>query len=224
MPFRHEYKQQINACDHWVLRKRLGALLQPDPFANEQGVYTIRSLYFDNFKDKALREKLDGVNRREKFRIRCYNQDDGLIRLEKKSKYNHLCEKQSAVLSREQTESLLAGDLGWMPQSNEPLVLELYSKMRAQLLKPRTLVHYQREAYIYPPGNVRITIDTDIRTGIFSTGLLEADTPLVQAGEALRILEIKYDRFLPAPVAALLQIGDRRAAAFSKYAACRLYG
>ena len=53
---------------------RQGAVMARDAHT-QQGVYRIRSLYFDNLADKALREKLDGVNGREKFRIRYYNGD-----------------------------------------------------------------------------------------------------------------------------------------------------
>ena len=50
------------------------------------GKYEIRSLYFDNMEDKALREKLDGISVREKYRLRMYNGDTSVIRLERKVK------------------------------------------------------------------------------------------------------------------------------------------
>ena len=84
MDFRHEWKHEINYTDLLVLRQRLQAVMQPDPHA-VGGSYFIRSLYFDNLADKALREKIDGVNRREKFRIRYYNRDTSLIHLEKRA-------------------------------------------------------------------------------------------------------------------------------------------
>ena len=85
MDLRHEWKHEISCCDRLVLRQRLSAVMQLDPHAID-GKYFIRSLYFDNGTDKALREKLDGVNIREKFRIRYYNHDISVIHLEKKSK------------------------------------------------------------------------------------------------------------------------------------------
>ena len=82
MDFRHEWKHEVNYCDMLALRQRLGAVMKRDPHALN-GKYYIRSLYFDNIYDKALREKLDGVNFREKFRIRYYNGDLSYIMLEK---------------------------------------------------------------------------------------------------------------------------------------------
>lgn len=54
--------------DFLTLRMRLAAVMQRDSHAVDEK-YEIRSLYFDTPSDRALREKLDGVNRREKFRI-----------------------------------------------------------------------------------------------------------------------------------------------------------
>ena len=83
--YRHEWKHEINFADLISIRQRLQAVARTDPHAKD-GKYFIRSLYFDNLYDKALREKIDGVNRREKFRIRYYNGDINLIHLEKKSR------------------------------------------------------------------------------------------------------------------------------------------
>ena len=77
------------------------------------GMYRIRSLYFDNPRDKALREKIDGAARREKFRLRCCNGDYSLILLEKKSKQDALGSKCAARLTPSQAQDLLAGERLW---------------------------------------------------------------------------------------------------------------
>lgn len=87
--YRHEWKHVLNTVDLLILRQRLRAVMESDPHAVD-GRYQIRSLYFDNEEDKALREKIDGVNMREKFRIRLYNCNAAVIHLEKKSKRNGL--------------------------------------------------------------------------------------------------------------------------------------
>jgi len=223
LDFRHEWKHEINARDLLILRQRLSAVLQPDPHAQD-GRYKIRSLYFDNAADSALREKLDGISSREKFRLRCYNGDSSLIHLEKKAKRGDLCHKDSVSLSRQETARLLAGDLGWMAEDQRPLLRELYSKMTLRGLQPKTLVDYVREPFVYGPGNVRVTLDYDIRSGLRCTDFLDPDCVTVPAGEAPIILEVKWDEFLPTIVRDLVQLGNRRSGAFSKYAACRIYG
>lgn len=222
MDFRHERKHEITYQDLLILRQRLRAVAYPDGHA-AGGRYFIRSLYFDTPSDKALQEKLNGVSQREKFRIRYYNGDTSLIHLEKKSKLGGLGNKQAAALSLEQAEAIIRGSLRWMPQSGEPLVRELYCKMRTQLLRPKTIVDYTREPYVYPPGNVRITLDYDIRTGLDRTDFLDPGVT-IPAGDAPITLEVKWDAFLPDIIRDAVQLEGRRVSAFFKYAQCRLYG
>ena len=223
MDFRHEWKHEINASDMIALRQRLRAVAKPDPHATD-GRYLVRSLYFDNLYDRALRDKLDGINRREKFRIRYYNGDTSLIHLEKKSKRNGLGAKEKAVLTAAETRAIADGDLDWMAMSDRPLVRELYRKMKAGGLRPKTIVDYTREPFVYPPGNVRVTLDYDIRTGLGCTDFLNPDCVTIPAGGAPVILEVKWDEFLPGIIRDAVQLSGRRVSSFSKYAQCRIYG
>ena len=175
-------------------------------------------------EDKALREKIDGVNCREKFRIRYYNGDLSLIRLEKKSKRNGLGTKVSVQLAAQEAQAIVNGELNWMGDSGRPLVQELYSKISSQGLRPRTIVDYTREPFVYAPGNVRVTLDYDIRTGLGCTDFLNPGCVTIPAGEPVTILEVKWDEFLPSVIRDAVQLEGRRAGAFSKYAACRIYG
>jgi len=223
MDYRHEWKHEISYSEMLAIRHRLRAVAKPDANAID-GKYLIRSLYFDNPADKALREKTDGVNMREKFRFRYYNGDASLIRLEKKSKRNGLCNKQSCNLSADEAQAIVDGNWGWMRDSGRPLAQELYSKMLSQGLRPKTIVEYTREPFVYGPGNVRVTLDYNIRTGLGCTDFLNLGCVTVPAGNSPIILEVKWDAFLPAVIRDAVQLGSRRAAAFSKYAACRIYG
>jgi SPX domain protein involved in polyphosphate accumulation len=209
--------------DYLILRSKLKAVMQPDVNTNEDGEYHIRSLYFDNYRDVALQEKISGINGREKFRIRCYNKDFQFINLEKKSKINGLCSKIKAPITKDQAEAILSCKTEWMAQSDEPLVVELYSKMKSGQLRPKTIVDYTREAFVYGPGNVRVTIDRDIRTGLFSTDLFNSNLPTVTAGYQQILLEVKYDSFIPEVISNIIQLDGRRQTAFSKYAASRIY-
>lgn len=223
MNFRHEWKIEIDTADHYAIRQRLKSIASIDSHAID-GKYFIRSLYFDDSTDRALREKIDGVNRREKFRIRYYNRDTSLLHLEKKSKLNGLCNKQSATITADQARAIVNGDLSWMMNSGIPLVQELYCKMRSQGLRPKTIVDYMREPFVYRPGNVRVTFDYDIRTGLSCTDFLDSNCTTVPAGDALVLMEVKWDAFLPDIIRDAIQMPGRRASAFSKYARCRIYG
>lgn len=223
MDFRNEWKHEINNSDMITIRQRLRAVAKPDIHAVD-GKYLIRSLYFDDTSDKALREKIDGVNHREKFRIRYYNGDTSLIHLEKKRKWNGLGHKETAELTRAQTQAIISGDSDWMKDSEQPLVRELYEKMKSEGLRPKTIVDYVREPFVFPAGNVRVTLDYNIRTGLNFTDFLNPDCVTIPAGDAPIILEVKWDGFLPDIIRDAVQLTGRRAAAFSKYAQCRIYG
>lgn len=222
MQLRHEWKHRLAPEDLPGLRQRLKLVARPDPYAQD-GRYHIRSLYFDTPSDKALRDKLDGVNNREKFRIRCYNLDPGLIHLEKKSKRNGLGSKEKVRLQPWQVLALTEGDRSWLLEEEEPLLRELYWKMTVQGLAPKTLVDYIREPFVYGPGNVRVTLDYDLRTGLRCVDFLDPDCVTIPVRDAPVILEVKWDAFLPDLIRDAVQIPGRRAAAFSKYAVCRMY-
>jgi hypothetical protein len=220
--FRHEWKHEINASDRIAIRQRLRAVARPDSHT-VNGKYKIRSLYFDDLKDSALREKTDGVDKREKFRIRYYNNDTSLIHLEKKSKIHGLSSKCSCCLSREEAQKIVDGSIEWMKDSDRALVRELYTKMRNKGLRPKTIVDYIREPFIFGPGNVRVTIDYDLRTGLNKTDFLNPDCITIPARDAPIILEVKWDEYLPDIIRDAVNLKGRREQAFSKYAACRMY-
>lgn len=199
--------------------------MKPDSNAGPDGNYLIRSLYFDTPDDKALMEKISGVDNREKFRIRLYNHNDSYIRLEKKIKVNGLTAKLSTKLTKDQCSDILNGNIEWMKDSNNQVLNEVYHKMRHQRLAPRTIVDYDREAYVYKAGNVRVTIDKSIRTGITSTDIFSKDLPTVEAlDKKMAVLEVKFDEFLPDIISDIVQLGDRHKLSVSKYALCRMYG
>ena len=224
--FRHELKYRIGYLQYLELRSRLKAVMGTDAHANADGRYLIRSIYFDNYEDKALREKINGISEREKFRIRYYNDDFSYIALEKKIKDHSLCRKVDARITEEECRQLLEGSCYWMKSHPAPLVRELYAKMRYQILRPRVLVSYMREPYIYPAGNVRITFDSHIRTTLYHRDFLEDKVADIDAADQPQdmILEIKYDAFLPEMIRSIMQTSGLRQQAFSKYAICRRFG
>lgn len=223
VPYRHEWKHEISRGDLIDIRARLRAVARPDPHA-AGGIYRIRSLYFDTPADRALREKIDGVNRREKFRMRFYDGDASVIHLEKKCRVNGLGYKLSAPLTAAQAQAVVDGDTGWMRDSPHGLVRELYSKMQTQGLRPKTIVEYTREPFVYPAGDARVTFDYDIRTGLWRTDFLNPHCITIPAGDAPILLEVKWGAFLPDIIRDAVQTPGRRATAFSKYAQSRIYG
>lgn len=130
------------------------------------------------------------------------------------------------IISAEEAQKIVEGDYDWMKNCKDrPLIIELYSKMILQGLRPKTIVDYTREAFTFDAGHVRVTLDYNIRTGLKCTDFLNSDCITIPAGDPNKIiLEVKWDNYLPDIIKDIVQLEGRRGAAFSKYAACRIYG
>lgn len=221
MQYRHEWKTEISYADRLLLRSRLDAVCEHDLHVGPDGLYHIRSIYFDNPEDTALRDNIAGAAHRQKFRIRYYNGDLSYILLEKKCKDFSLGYKLSAPLTVEQTQKIIDGDTAFLSESDDPLLKDLGEQMRHGLYAARTIVEYSRIPYIYAAGNVRVTLDFDIRTGLWSKDFLDWNSVTVPASDVC-LLEVKYDNFIPDVIRDAVQLGNRRLGAFSKYAAARM--
>jgi hypothetical protein len=224
LKYRHELKFMINRHQYYVLRQRLGGLARHDEHAGQSGEYHIRSLYFDDINNSALYDKLGGIHDRRKYRIRIYNQRDDLIHFEKKIKTGDYIAKVKERLNRETVDAILAGRTEVLNVPDKPLLLELYRGMKQLLLAPRVIVDYVREPFVCPNGNVRITFDKDLRTGLHAINLFDRELrPVSAIDDQLVILEVKYDGYIPEVLRAALQLEGLRQQSASKYVICRKY-
>jgi hypothetical protein len=215
--YRHELKYPVTPLDAATLETRLRAALLPDPHA-PGGRYTVRSMYFDDPYNRALAEKLAGVDHRVKYRLRIYDGSDKVIRLERKERSGGLGRKMSVLLDRGQALHLLGGKTEVLLALGEELATLFYSEIRAGLLRPRRVVEYDRTAFTHPVENVRVTLDRRLRT---APGDADFFAPsLIPVASAVDVLEVKYDRFLPDHIAHLVQQGSQGNSANSKYLNC----
>jgi hypothetical protein len=222
--FRHEFKYFINYFEYESLKRRLNAVLKRDKFADKNGNYHIRSLYFDDIRNTALYEKQAGVLTRKKYRIRIYNIDDSVIKLEKKSRIGQFINKESASLTREEYNKIINQDIIFLKQSDNKLLQEFYFDMVAYHYKPKVIVDYVREAYISNINNIRITFDKSLKTGLNKIDIFNKDLLTVDVIEEPKmILEIKYNHFLPNHIKNILQIKSSQRWAISKYVMCRKF-
>jgi hypothetical protein len=222
---RHELKYLIPETAYLWLRDRVAAAMPLDSNADPSTRgYSIRSLYFDDLLDSALFEKVDGDAMRNKYRIRIYKLSDRQILLEKKSKVSYYTAKDSVALTRAQCDGILAGDYNIIYPSESALLREFYALSRTRLLKPKVIVDYFREAYVYPAGNVRITFDLNLRSGLYSNDLFSGKPSSLPVLEPdTHVMEVKYDSFLPPHLRALLQDTPSQRMAISKYVLCRRF-
>jgi hypothetical protein len=226
LKYRNEYKHIINKNHAVILKSKLKTLLKSDPFANENGEYFIRSLYFDTYDDRALGEKYDGAPFRSKYRIRFYNHDTSVIKLENKIKCYNSTAKLFCDITKEEVYKILAHEIDFLKKSDEPLKRTFYQELAAGALVPKTIVDYIRAPFIYPHGNVRITIDSDIRSPVGKTAIdiFNPNIPTISVFPDERcVLEVKYDDFMPDFIHKLIQVEVTTTSAVSKYASCRRF-
>lgn len=222
--YRHELKYQVTDAQIQMLRMRMRHLLPLDSHVAQTGSYRIRSLYFDDYDDRCMKENENGTDPREKFRIRIYNGSSDRITLECKRKERGKTYKTSCPLTAQQTKQLMAGkvisDLAQQP----PLLRKLTLQMMTRRLRPVVIVEYERIPYVYKNGNVRITLDTKIASSSAVEQFLEpqiSSRPVLPVGQQL--LEVKYDEYLPDFIYRSLMLPNLRQTAFSKYYICRKY-
>ena len=218
---RHELKYFINEHEYLYLRNRLKEGLLVDKNGDENNSYHIRSLYFDDIYETAYKEKEMGVQFRRKYRIRIYNIEDHIIKLERKNKYDSYINKDAVSITKEEFYKILDKDYDFLLERNNPLLRDFYVECKANLLAPKIIVDYDREAYILPEGNVRITFDKQLRAGISSFDIFDKDVITKRIfQEPIMIMEVKYDSYLPEHVKNLIQICSHNISAASKYVLC----
>lgn len=219
--FRHEYKYLISRASAELLKRRLPHIMQRDKHAGPTGRYTIRSLYFDDLAFHAFEEKVSGVDNRTKYRIRCYNYEDTIFKLEKKEKKGHLTRKTSQTVSREDVLTLQRDSRVRCADHPEGLTEELRLQCLTKGAKPVVLVDYDRTPFISIYGNTRITIDENLRTIPYQGDIFAPAHPAVPVLEPDQvILEVKFDDFLPGHLGAALADIPKVPMAISKFAMC----
>ena len=218
--YRHEWKYLIDMAQKEVICRRLAPFLQLDKHAKDGG-YLIRSLYFDDYFHSAYEEKDAGVLERKKYRIRIYNYSDSSIKLERKKKFGSYIFKEAAPLTREEFYKILDGDYEFLLHSKHPLCREFYVECISNVMRPRTIVDYEREPWILDAGTVRITFDMDVRAAVGNFDIFDPTLPTLPVLEPGKcVMEVKYTEFLPRFVRDVLPDRASEFTAVSKYVLC----
>lgn len=226
--YRFELKFLCTQIQLKLLESQIGYLMEKDRHSGEKGFYTVRSLYFDDYMNSAVKQKEDGIDYRKKYRIRSYHEGaDEQFSLEIKYRVKDKIRKETCMLTREETSAILEGKpLDDAYADQERKVLHQFEATRDSFcLQPAVIVEYDRIPYVYPEGNVRITLDKNICASTENKKFMERDLPAIPILETgYHLLEIKYDEYLPDVIRQAVQIISLQKVSFSKYYLCRLAG
>ena len=216
MMYRSELKFIITKYQMQLLKSNLECIMERDINSSVDGSYFIRSLYFDDYKDTAYNQVINGLSEREKYRIRYYNYDSNFIRFENKYKKNNMNKKTSVNINKEDVVKIIDNQ---EISTNDNLLSLFLIKKNTELYRPVVIIDYNRDAYIYKAGNVRITFDYNLTCSYDIDNFFKKDIdsiPLLDKNEV--ILEVKFDEFLPSFIRQILNIDSIERTSFSKYA------
>ena len=222
--YRHEYKYLLSYTELCELRQSIEGLISIDPHVGKSGKYIVRSLYFDDYDNRCYYENEYGIDPREKLRIRTYNYSDARISLECKRKERGKTLKTSCQLTKDEAVRLMHGQMLPGLETQKPVLRKLTLGMMQRMMRPVTIVEYERVPFVYEGGNVRITFDMNI---VSSNEVTRFFDPCIQRRPVLpqgyHLMEVKFDEYLPAFIYDALELDGLERTAFSKYYLCRKY-
>jgi hypothetical protein len=222
--YRNEFKFFINAHQKNIMANKLIKICQRDSFSDADGGYLISSLYFDDYNQSAIIDKLSGIRDRKKFRVRVYNYQYNVIKLERKIKRENVTEKSHIQISKEEYDALVSGDVSYLRHKDDVVAKDFFLSYRTKNLRPRVVVEYRREAFIYKYGDVRITFDYLLKAGVFQKDLFSNGYMISAIPHDQIILEVKYTRYFPDVIRNIIQINNLQWQSSSKYVMCCVVG
>lgn len=220
---RKELKYVIKIEEFMRMQTKLKLLMTADTHG-VNGEYLVRSQYFDSLNDRDLQDNLEGVMEKRKIRVRMYSHDITGAKLEYKCKSGAEGRKYSIPLSKEEVLLMEQHEYDFLLERKEELAGWLYTKMTGQLYRPKTIIEYDRVAYLYPASDVRVTFDKNLRASVCPLGICEESSfviPLMSPEEG--ILEVKYHDFFPYALKVIFKELNQQTQAYSKYTDSRLH-
>lgn len=220
--YRHEEKYLLSRAGYCYLKGLLSGVMELDGNTGGSGDYYIRSLYFDTLSNREYNEKSSGIYERRKIRIRIYDTEAELVKLELKAKAGPGIHKEALTISRAEAKRLIAGDCSFLTAYSKPVAAKLYRIWKSDIYRPAVVIDYEREAYVLPVFAVRLTFDKRVRAHLGGDGFWDPKLPMAALLDGSKVvLEVKYTQMLPEYIKQLLATVPKVPTAFSKYCCCR---
>lgn len=216
---RHEEKYICSDAYLTILESRLQGFLAPDANQGADG-YEIRSLYFDTLDERLYEEGIQGLAHRNKYRIRIYNCNADTIKLEKKTSIKNLKKKATALIDQSYVNSLIMNDnqQAVLDFDENELLMEFAALQQIEMLRPKTIVEYNRKAFVSDMGNIRVTLDRNIRGSAQIEDFFAKDIVMMPVlPQGVHLLEVKYDGIFPGYLSRLINFDNLQRTSFSKY-------
>lgn len=184
--------------------------------------YMIRSLYFDTPFDDDYFEKQAGAETRRKIRLRIYDPKSDFAMLEMKQKQGIMQKKRSLRLRKEEAERIVRSDFTPLLSYKDPFAAELYGFLHTRCYRPKTVVQYNRKAFIAKENRIRVTFDSRIVSTESSFDLFSERlnmNPVLDPYDV--VMEVKFNGFLLGYIQGLINSIDKSELSVSKYVLAR---
>lgn len=212
---RSETKYLLSRAEALRLQAKLSRFLSPDSFSGSES-YRIRSLYFDTPDGSDAFDKDLGAFYRKKIRLRTYDPAQERVKLERKEKAGACQHKRSVWVTRAFAEELSKGNLSVLANRQNDFLDALYTEMTLGAYRPSVMVEYDRRAFEYPLGDVRVTFDSGVRASRSNFDLFDPNAVFSSVYPDV-VMEVKYSGFYPEFLADLLADHDPVRDSVSKY-------
>lgn len=215
---RQEIKYPMSLLEYKRLEGKLKACLLQDEHAVKDGMYKVRSLYFDTPSERDRMDVLRGCENRHKIRLRVYSPGDPVAKLELKAKFGRFQSKTSVIVTREEANEIISGNFTCLRSQDSEGAARLYRELMQGMYRPRVMMEYDRAAFYLPSKDIRVTFDWNAVANRMCTDVFAKDicwTPLRPSG--VGVLEVKFNGYLFSYVQNLLEDVDKLPTMNGKY-------
>ncbi|MCM1990220.1 polyphosphate polymerase domain-containing protein [Oceanirhabdus seepicola] len=220
---RREIKYVISEYDYFNFNNVFKNILIEDS-NNKNFGYSVRSLYFDSINNCDFYSKMYGEEVRKKIRLRIYDTNAEVVKLEIKRKINVDQIKETTEITREDAIRLINKEYQVLLKYNNSTAQTAYNIMTLGQYQPVVLIEYNRRAYLHTENNIRVTLDSDIRANETNFDLFSNAIPMIPVFNHYHaILEVKYDGELFCWITQIMQSKDGVNQSLSKYCTSRKF-
>ncbi|RHQ96203.1 VTC domain-containing protein [Peptoclostridium sp. AF21-18] len=191
LTYKNEIKKTFNINTTEILKRRLAL------FMDIENKEYIRDLYFDSPNNEDLIEKVNGESITEKFRIRYKNLDSTDIRLEKRMKKDGKYKKISAIITEEDVENILNGDIEYLAFSDKKILRDFYLNIMCEKIEPKAIIEFERQSFVYEKSDITVNIDTSRRVSLNEEDIMDDEIKSVVINEDTAVIEMRYNKNIP---------------------------
>ena len=212
--FRFEVKYLVPLSVKVAVMHDVAAMTRVDPHA-AGGSYLVRSLYLDSLFNASYHEKMAGILRRSKFRIRTYGRTSSVRFLEIKERLSNRILKRKDRIDQQQYEDILNRRVARIDGS--AVMREFWRRLATTQVAPLLTIEYRRQPFVgIADESLRVTFDTDVCVRR-ARSLEQGNMRYTVLPNRLTVLEIKFDRYMPHWIQTIVRKFSLRDTAYSKF-------